>query len=95
MTKQDDLTKKVEAYYTQAKPPFDPLNAGWVMCACRCHQSEFVRGHRHDECPTCEGLGIVVAPPKDGCRVIPWRGTRVWDQAVRDAHERSTTLIPR
>jgi hypothetical protein len=69
MTKQDDLTKKVEAYYTQAKPPFDPLNAGWVMCACRCHQSEFVRGHRHDECPTCEGLGIVVAPPRDGMSV--------------------------
>ena len=50
------------------KEPFDPLNAGWVMCACRCHQSEFVRGHRHDECPTCEGLGIVVAPPTE---VIP------------------------
>jgi hypothetical protein len=52
------------------KPPFDPLKAGWVMCACRCHLSEWITmDHRHDQCPSCDGLGIAVGPPEDGLEI--------------------------
>ena len=70
------------------KPPFDPLKAGWVPCpVCENHESSFEGSTLSYRCSGCDGLGIVVAPPKDKCHVIPWRGTRIWDQAVRDAVE--------
>jgi hypothetical protein len=55
-----------EPHWSAAKPPFDPLQAGWVPCEwCR---AVGVRGTR--TCQDCDGLGIVVGPPADGFRVL-------------------------
>jgi hypothetical protein len=52
------------------KPPFDPLKAGWIPCpVCQNHESSFEGSFFSYRCPGCDGLGIVVGPPKDGLEI--------------------------
>jgi len=61
------------------RPAFDPLTAGWVLCACRCHQTEWIStGHVHDRCPHCDGLGIVIGPPTDGKHLATFLDARTY-----------------
>jgi hypothetical protein len=45
------------------KPPFDPLKSGWETCG-YCFDGKW--GYNNRECEHCDGLGIVVGPPRDG-----------------------------
>ncbi len=51
----------------KVKPPFDPLKAGWIPCdSCNGHPT----GALGDACEWCDGLGIVVGPPRDGLEIV-------------------------
>jgi hypothetical protein len=66
-----------------AKPPFDPLKAGWIPCpTCENHESSFEGSFFSYRCPGCDGLGIVVGPPSDGLRMVSRAGTPYWKDSI-------------
>lgn len=60
-----------DAPFTGEKPPFDPLTAGWIKCP-RCQGGSWYHGDEPAACPSCEGEGIVVGPPRDGITLAPY-----------------------
>jgi hypothetical protein len=54
------------------KPPYDPLKSGWETCG-YCFDGTW--GYNNRECEHCDGLGIVVGPPRDGIHLVELRAS--------------------